>query len=382
MKKKFKVLGLALTLTMGLSMLSGCGKSDNQFKNAQEMIDKYAPMCALGDYKGVEYVEKKTEVTDEDVQAKIDSLLEEKKNEEQVKTGKTENGQTVNIDFVGSVDGEEFQGGSTNGAGYNLELGSGSMIPGFEEQIVGHEVGESFDIDVTFPDDYGNSDLAGQDAVFNITINYIVNVTLPEYTDEFVAANTTYSNITDYEASVREELEASNKSSDENTNKVNIMTVVVDNATVNEYPKQEMQKLVDETIADVEEAATSYGYDLETYVTSVYGMSSEDSFREYLSNMAQNYMKEKIIVCAIAKAEGINVNQDELNDFKQELMTNAGFESEEKLKEYYTDDDVLYFALSEKVVAFLLENGVGVDSLDTEEDAEAVETEETTEAAE
>ena len=382
MKKKFKVLGLALTLTMGLSMLSGCGKSDNQFKNAQEMIDKYAPMCALGDYKGVEYVEKKTEVTDEDVQAKIDSLLEEKKTDEQVKTGKTENGQTVNIDFVGSVDGEEFQGGSTNGAGYNLELGSGSMIPGFEEQIVGHEVGESFDIDVTFPDDYDNSDLAGQDAVFNITINYIVNVTLPEYTDEFVAANTTYSNIADYEASVREELEASNKSSDENTNKINIMTVVVDNATVNEYPKQEMQKLVDDTVADVEEAATSYGYDLETYVTSVYGMSSEDSFREYLGNMAQNYMKEKIIVCAIAKAEGINVNQDELNDFRQELMTNAGFESEEKLKEYYTEDDVLYFALSEKVVAFLLENGVGVDSLDTEEDTEAVETEDTEEAAE
>ena len=186
--KKFKTLGYVLSLALGMTMLTGCGKKVDGV-DQQSMIDKYAAYCDLPDYKGLEYEETKSIVTDADVKTKIDSLLQQYATKTQVKEGTVKEGDNVNIDFVGSIDGEEFEGGNSNGAGYDLTLGSGAMIPGFEDGIIGHKVGETFNIKATFPENYGKDELNGKEADFKITINYITETELPEYNDAFVASD-------------------------------------------------------------------------------------------------------------------------------------------------------------------------------------------------
>lgn len=361
MKKKFRALGFALSLTLGVTMLAGCGKKVAGVDQA-DMIEKYAAYCELPEYKGLEYTATNTTVTDEDVQSEIDYLLSNYQTTNQIKEGTVQNGDNVNIDFVGSIDGVEFEGGNSGGAGYDLVLGSGRMIPGFEEGIVGHKVGETFDIDVTFPEDYENTELAGQDAVFAITINYLSESILPEYNDAFVASYTDASTVAEYEESVKNDLIEQYAESDKSYNQSAIMEVLIESVKFNEYPQQEMQELIDKTISQEQEKADSYGYSLGDYVTAAYGFSDENSFREYVQGLAEDYMKEKIAVCAVAKDAGIEVSKDEVAAYKQKIMDYYGFTDEADLDGYYTDEDIVYYALAEKVVDFLLENGTPVEA--------------------
>lgn len=365
MKKKFRNLGFTLALAMSLTMLGGCGKKVNGV-DTDKLINKYSDMCTLGEYKGIEYVETKTVVTDDMIQSEIDGFLSNFATTEKKTSGKAVEGDTVNIDFVGSVDGVEFEGGNSNGQGYDLTLGSGNMIEGFEEQIEGHKVGDVFDIDVTFPDEYQSADLAGQDAVFEITLNYISVTKLPDYTDSFVASNTDAANIQELEQSIKEDMEKYYKSTDDNYNKSAVMMAIIEASTIDEYPEKELQDLIDKTIDDVEAAAEGNGYDFETFVTTMYGMATEDAFREYVSDIAEDYVKEKIVVCAIAKAEGITVSKSEVENFKKLMMEENGITDEKKFDEVYSNEDVVFFTLADNVANFLLENGTPIQATDTD----------------
>lgn len=370
MKKQFRALGYVLSLALGMTMLTGCGKKVDGV-DQQGMIDKYAAYCDLPDYKGLEYTETKSTVTDADVRNKIDSLLQQYATKTQVKEGTVADGDNVNIDFVGSIDGVEFEGGNSNGAGYDLTLGSGSMIPGFEDGIVGHKVGETFNIKATFPENYGKDELNGKEADFKITINYLTQTELPEYNDAFVASYTDATSILEYEDSVRKDLVEQYEQSDKSQNESAIMQVLVEKTTYNEYPQQEMQDLIDKSIAQQEQAASSYGYSLGDYVTARYGFSDEDSFRQYIQGLAEDYIKEKIAVCAVAKDTGITVTKEEVDNYKKKIMDYYSYEDESKLEENYSSEDIVYYALAEKVVDFLLENGKGVEATATDATIEA-----------
>lgn len=370
MKKQFRTLGYVLSLALGMTMLTGCGKKVDGV-DQQGMIDKYAAYCDLPDYKGLEYTETKSTVTDADVKNKIDSLLQQYATKTQVKEGTVADGDNVNIDFVGSIDGVEFEGGNSNGAGYDLTLGSGSMIPGFEDGIVGHKVGETFNIKATFPENYGKDELNGKEADFKITINYLTQTELPEYNDAFVASYTDATSILEYEDSVRKDLVEQYEQSDKSQNESAIMQVLVEKTTYNEYPQQEMQDLIDKSIAQQEQAASSYGYSLGDYVTARYGFSDEDSFRQYIQGLAEDYIKEKIAVCAVAKDTGITVTKEEVDNYKKKIMDYYSYEDESKLEENYSSEDIVYYALAEKVVDFLLENGKGVEATATDATTEA-----------
>lgn len=370
MKKQFRALGYVLSLALGMTMLTGCGKKVEGV-DQQSMIDKYAAYCDLPDYKGLEYTETKSTVTDADVKNKIDSLLQQYATKTQVKEGTVAEGDNVNIDFVGSIDGVEFEGGNSNGAGYDLTLGSGSMIPGFEDGIVGHKVGETFNIKATFPENYGKDELNGKEADFKITINYLTQTELPEYNDAFVASYTDATSILEYEDSVRKDLVEQYEQSDKSQNESAIMKVLVEKTTYNEYPQQEMQDLIDKSIAQQEQAASSYGYSLGDYVTARYGFSDEDSFRQYIQGLAEDYIKEKIAVCAVAKDAGITVTKEEVDNYKKKIMDYYSYEDESKLEENYSSEDIVYYALAEKVVDFLLENGKGVEATATDATTEA-----------
>lgn len=369
MKKKTIKLGCTLALAFGLVAFTGCG--NNKSTSAEDMTKKYSSMCNLANYMGVEYEEVKTEITDELIQFNVDTLLSSKASTGVKATGKAEDGDVVNIDFNGSINGEEFAGGK--GTNYDLTLGSGRMIPGFEDQIVGHEVGEEFDINVTFPEEYPNNpDLQNVEAVFKIKINSVSTRIMPEYTDAFVAENTTYSTIKDYEESIKENYEKNDKL----RNKATLISKIVEESEVTEYPEKEVEKLIAENVKSVEDSAASYGYDLESYIQGVYGMESEDSFREYVAESVKNFLAEKIVVCAIADKEKITVNEDEILVFKKDLMKTYGYDDEAKFDEIMSEEDLIYYALSEKVTDFLLENAKPIA---TPQDASGDSSEETSE---
>ncbi len=385
MHKRLKKVKCLLVASMCLCILSGCdneknsvekpegslvntseaseeasstdaSSSDASVLTQEDFINKYAANCELGQYMGIEYTKVKTEVTDEMVQLQVDAFLTGYATDtEQVFTGTTKNGDTVNIDFVGSMDGVEFDGGSSQGAGYDLTLGSGTMIDGFEEQIVGHEVGEVFDIDVTFPDNYGATDLAGKDAVFQITINYILVNNIPEYTDEFVAENTDYDTIVEFEQSIKDNLIESYGQYDNSSNRVAVFNQILENSTFSEIPADETSVLVESAMSDNEMMAANYGYDLDTYIQYSYGMTTEE-FEAYITNLAQEYVKEKMIHCAIAKTENIRVSGDEISEYKEMMMTETGYTDEEAFDSIYSYEDVMYYTLAEKVQVYILEN--------------------------
>jgi trigger factor len=364
MKKQFRTLGYVLSLALGMSMLTGCGKKVDGV-DQESMIDKYAAYCDLPEYKGLEYEETKSTVTDADVKTKIDSLLQQYATKTQVKEGTVKEGDNVNIDFVGSIDGVEFDGGNSNGAGYDLTLGSGSMIPGFEDGIMGHKVGETFNIKATFPENYGKEDLNGKEADFKVTINYMTDTQLPEYNDAFIASYTDATTVLEYEDSVRKDLVEQYEKSDKSANESAVMQVLVEKTTYNEYPQKEMQDLIDQSIAQQEKAASQYGYSLGDYVTARYGFQSEDDFREYVQGLAEDYMKEKIAVCAVAKDAGITVTKEEVDDYKKTVMDYYGYDSS-TLEENYSSEDLVYYALAQKVVDYLLENGKSVEATATD----------------
>lgn len=364
MKKQFRTLGYVLSLALGMSMLTGCGKKVDGV-DQESMIDKYAAYCDLPEYKGLEYEETKSTVTDADVKTKIDSLLQQYATKTQFKEGTVKEGDNVNIDFVGSIDGVEFDGGNSNGAGYDLTLGSGSMIPGFEDGIMGHKVGETFNIKATFPENYGKENLNGKEADFKVTINYMTDTQLPEYNDAFIASYTDATTVLEYEDSVRKDLVEQYEKSDKSANESAVMQVLVEKTTYNEYPQKEMQDLIDQSIAQQEKAASQYGYSLGDYVTARYGFQSEDDFREYVQGLAEDYMKEKIAVCAVAKDAGITVTKEEVDDYKKTVMDYYGYDSS-TLEENYSSEDLVYYALAQKVVDYLLENGKGVEATATD----------------
>ncbi|MDD6328822.1 MAG: trigger factor [Lachnospiraceae bacterium] len=358
--KKVKKLGVVLAVAMSMTMLAGCGKTKQK-----DVINKYADMCVLGDYKGIEYHPLVAEVDVADIQYEVMQLMASVAAEQPIESGTVESGDVVTISFDGTIDGVAFEGGSTQGQTTELELGSGRMIPGFEEGIMGHEVGESFTIDVTFPNDYYNEELAGKDAQFAITIASAVRKIMPEYNDEFVAANTEYKTVEEYEASIRESLETQYKENMDSYNKSNITTTVVANAEIKEYPEKEMQEMLDETMENVKTEAEAYGYSIPDYIKARYGVSTEEEFRQNISDMIKEFMNEKIVLCAIAKAENISVSDDEIKAYKQEMMESGGFPDEKTFDSVYSDEDVMYYTLADKVVNYLYEQAVPVDAVET-----------------
>ena len=198
MKKQTVFMAAVLA---AVALATGCGAKKSEVKT--DYVDDLSKYVTLGEYKGLEYEETSTEVTDEDVQAELDYLLESKADVEKIMDGTVADGDTVNIDFTGMRDGVAFDGGS--GTGYDLTIGSNSFIDNFEEQLIGMKPGDTKEINVTFPDPYPNNpDLAGVPVVFEVTVNYICGENIiPEMSDQFIADNTDYQTVDEYKEYVR-----------------------------------------------------------------------------------------------------------------------------------------------------------------------------------
>ena len=357
---KIRKIANVLILAMCLSLLAGCGEKKNE--GAAAVIGKYSKFITLGQYKGVEYTPSHTEVTDEDIQSDIDSLVYKGTTDEKIMDRTATMGDTVNVDYVGSIDGVEFDSGSTKGAGTEITLGSSGYIDDFDEQIAGHTPGDSFDVNVTFPDGYTDANLAGKDAVFKTTLNYIVIHVAPEYNDELVASLTDSSTTEEFEAAKRKEREEKNSETDARNDRENILKSIIDQTTFKEFPEQEMQEAIDNQIAYFQDLADSNGLDVDTLMM-YYGFQSSDDLKDYLKENVQDEMRRKMVVSTIAELEGIKLDEQEYQDKVKEILDANGLKTIEEFEKntMYDEEDIYMSLLEEKVVDFLVANAVKVE---------------------
>ena len=301
----------------------------------------------LGDYKGVTVEKTIQSVTDEDVQNEIDNALA---NYPVEVDQAAKEGATVNIDYVGKIDGEEFDGGSDQGA--DLKLGSGKFIDGFEDGLIGARKGETRTLNLTFPEDY-TQDLAGKAVEFTVTVN-AVKEPLSEPTDQWVADNIEgYDNLADYKAGIRSEQEESNEQTAENQVRYAAWTQVIDNCTINEYPETLVEvgkKLYEQ---QVETYAKYAGMELDAYIESS-GLTQE----EYQSNMEEygkNVAAQALVCQAICDKEGFAIGDDDYQKALQDMLTEYGC-TEDELIQTYGQDNVEQSIMLNRVSNLILEN--------------------------
>lgn len=328
MKTSKKIAALFLCVALCASLMSGCGKTKKTEKKADAI--NYDKAVTLADYKKISL--KKTDI-DTQLQSQITQLLDQNKTYEPIKKGKVADGDTVNIFYVGKVDGKEFEGGSltkeSNPDGYNLTIGSKQFIDGFEDALIGKKIGSTSDIQVQFPEDYSvNSDLAGKPAVFTVTINYKQGKAIvPEFTDDFVKSNIPeYETAEAYKAELRQGV-IQNMAWEK----------VMDEATINDYPKQ----LIKDNTTRLETALNTYleqsGSNLEDYIASQ--NMTMDSYEAQKQQTAKDATGEDVVCNAIAKKEKITVSDEEYQAELKKMLDSTGNTDEKELdktfKTYY-----------------------------------------------
>lgn len=370
MKKQYTIAALSLAAVM---VLTGCSMKEFKAKFVGESnvspsavstdgvveIEKYvANECVvLAKYKGVEVDCK---VTDKELQESIDQTLKQHATTKEKKKGKAKKGDTATIDFEGKLNGTTpFDNGS--GEDYPLELGSGTFIKGFEEGIIGMKVGETKDLKLKFPDNYGSADLAGKDVTFTVTVKSITENIMPELTDKFVKKNCGYDTVEEYKREEKKSLIQEKKDSAAET----ALSTVVANSTVNRVPDT-----LRDALAGQIDALNRY------YIKGYFGESTD--FEAALSTMnmtkeqydsslkaeAETNAKMVLVIEAIAEKEGITVSDEEVQTALDNTVSGSGVSSVEELYQQYETlygksipcEDNLRSTLLDQKVMELIEN--------------------------
>ncbi|MCI2787971.1 trigger factor [Staphylococcus warneri] len=310
------------------------------------------PEVKLGDYKGLEIEKQDSELTDEELEESINHSLGHMAEMVVKEDGAVENGDTVNIDFSGSVDGEEFEGGQAEG--YDLEVGSGSFIPGFEEQLEGMKTGEEKDVVVTFPEEYHAEELAGKEATFKTKVNEIKYKDVPELNDEIANELDAEANSVDeYKENLRKRLAEQKATEAENTEKEEAIKKATDNATI-DIPQAMIDTELDRMVQEFGQRIQQQGLDLQTYF-QISGQD-ESQLREQMKDDAEQRVKTNLTLTAIADAENIEVS-DEGIDKELEKMSEQFNISVEDIKNTLGNTDIVKNDVRiQKVIDLLKDN--------------------------
>ncbi len=320
-------------------------------------------IVTLGEYKGLELEKTVEPVTEEMIDAHIDEVLES--NKEDVGDGPVAEGDVATIDFEGKKDGEAFEGGTSED--YPLEIGSGTFIPGFEDGVVGMKKGETKDINVTFPEEYGNADLAGQDAVFTVTVKTIERK--PELTEEWVQKNTDVDTIDAYRAQVREELEGEADAAADQALRQQAFQKVFDTCTFEEIPKEDSDPLKESQIEYVKTYASYFGMEFEDFL-SAQGYT-EESFEEEAAEYGENQAKVLYVCQAIVDAENITITDEEAEQLMADYMVQYGVDTLEALREAVNGEtEVDKAVITEKALQIVLDNAEITETVAEETPAE------------
>ena len=339
MKKKLAVLAAGIC---ALSLfLTGCS---GEISNDYVTITKY---------KDVEIDKVDADaVSDNDVEAQINSVLQSKSTTTEVTDRAAQTGDTVTIDYEGKKDGVAFDGGTATDA--QLTLGSGQFIDGFEDGVVGHNIGDTFDLDLTFPENYGNSDLAGQAVVFTVTVNYIQPAQDGEFSDE-VISNFGIDGVTNEEELRQYAYDYLNENAQQNY-ETNVQQAVMDafmaNNTFTSVPEALVQKYSDAAESSITSMASAYGVDADTFTQYYYGQD----LATFLSTYAEQSAKQDIALQAVANKENLNISDEELDQMLQDRATAAGYDTTSEYIGETSKEDYREYFLYDKVLDYLVEN--------------------------
>lgn len=365
MKKRF---ACGLMAAMMVMSLAACGKSDKT--NETKVAVDYKEYMTLADYKNIEVEADASslEVTQEEIQSEIDACLAAYAETKQITTGTVKDGDQINMDFSGLLNGVAFSNGTATD--YNYVVG-GNFIEDLDRGLIGLEIGKEYEIPCTFPQDYGNEELNGKDVIFVVTVNYVEEQILPEYNDEFVKMMTSETAQTEEDIlNTTAELETAitdylteMKQEQYNTNVYGQMMIsILDSAEIKGVPEAELNETINMIKENAEYEFSLYGAyygitDFETYITSVGGYPSMEAFETEIKDYATEYMYEKMAITIIAENEGITVTQEEKDTFTNDLLAQTTYTSVDELKAAYGetyDADVEYQLLYDKTMAAII----------------------------
>ena len=323
-------------------------ETDSSGENRLVSVKDVSKYVTIGEYKGLELTRTSQPVTDDDVQAEINYNLED--NGTEVKDGTVENGDTVTINFTGTIDGKEFDGGSAED--YELVVGDGEMIDGFEDGIVGMKSGETKELDLTFPDDYYEESVAGKAVVFKVTLQKFTRPA--ELTDEWVAENTEYKTVDEYRAAVKTQLEDTAVQTADYELYSDAWNEVQAASEIKDYPKED----VDAAKKSYQELNEKYvkdaGMEMADFLESQ-GMSEED-YESECQQYAESKVEQNLIVQGIMDAEGLSIDDEETQKLKDDLIEEYGFASIDEMIETYGEQEVNESLALLRVERFIVDN--------------------------
>ncbi len=349
-----KKMPLMIAAALSAVTLAGCGYDDSSKDLTKINVDKY--VTSIGDYNNLAITtSSRNVITESDVQGYIDYVLEGQS--ELVKSNKTtvETGDVVNIDYQGLKDGVAFDGGTDEG--YDLTIGSGTFIEGFEDGLIGHQVGEEVSLDLTFPENYGAAELAGKAVVFKVKINYISEHKKPELNDETVMGYgiENVSNVEEYRNFVNDSLQESADNDYLSMKRDALQQALVDTCTFADVENLGLYDYYVEQIKkQTQTMADNYGVSVDDVISGMYGMDNAQ-YEESVGEQAKLLVQGALACAKVAKDQKIKLTDEEFN---AQLKTDAeayGYESAEAFKAAIDADDYRNFILQKKVVDKLLE---------------------------
>ena len=320
------------------------GKDDN--KTVTEV--KYDPFkyVTLGDYKGKVAYRIKPEVTDEDLQKSIDSLLKKGVEYKEVTERGIQNNDQITIDFKGKIDGKEFDGGTSED--YKYICGQGSMISGFDEGLIGAKKGEKRTLNLKFPDDYQTKSVAGKAVVFEVTVKKIEEVSVqPKWDDAFAkkSSDGKYETTAAYEVKLKEDLLASAKKNSESSLKSQLWKAVTDSTKVKGYPTALYKQLDNQIGTQLTSSASQWGLERDAYVKMLYGTT----YKEYLIE----YVNSEMISKALTQKLKLDVKDSEYETLAKDILDDFSMTSVKKLEETYGKDEVKAYLVNLKLFDYL-----------------------------
>ena len=385
MKKRVLALVLAGTMVFGLTACNKGGKNDTttaadgettvadstaETTEAQPVtqtteVTDYSEYLTLGDYTGLDIEVDAAVVTDEQVQNSIDSIVSYYNTNmvepEHITTGTTKDGDVINLDYSGALDGTAFEGGTATSQTYTV--GSGRFISDLDEQLAGLEVGKEYELKCTFPDDYTNNpDLAGKETVFTVTVNSIEgDKDEYEWGDEFVNlyTNGEYTSADDYRKFIETEL-ISKAQSDQQTEYENALwNKIIENSTIASYPEEKLSGIADDYynyyVQYFTYYASLYGMDMASFLSGMYNMTTDD-LTEECQAMAKQEVGYIMAACEIFKNLGMTLTDEEYNTRAQDTAAQNGFDSAAAFIEQYGEEYVRESFIFDIVSDYIVEN--------------------------
>ena len=308
MKKTIKLLICSVLM---IAMLAGCGAEEFSYSNFLDENGYFKGVTAsdyveLPNYENMPFDKSFIEVTDEELQVQIDSILEGAATVEQITDRAVEDGDTINIVYEGKIDGVAFDGGSTGEAGTEVTIGETQYIDDFLEQVIGHMPGETFDVEVTFPEGYQEDSLSGKDAVFTCTVSYIYGETiLPELTDE-IASEYGFATVSELKEDINSWMLKQKRNQ--------IVSTILDLATVSEIPDIVMDHAIGEELERCSDYAAMYGMSVDQYYQAV-GFENEKKYIEGNMTTFENNSSTYLAIQAFAEAEGIVATMEDVENY-------------------------------------------------------------------